>query len=380
MALAAMIGALAVPATRSAKAEEFPPKPAALPEFIIGAQEDSILSDDLAQSQEVAKLIKDSGFNTLKVTMPWTYPSQAEIKNDLEKFQNAAAAARDNELLLMLNLIPGGGSGTGKAPTTISQQRRYKDTLIAYEHAFAEVAPGGHLVLEVPNEPNSKVFWREQKDNAGEWVAPKAVVGTLAKSYQGVKNEAQKLGIGITLVGGGLASSHNAVGFMQAMGSARRELSHKGPIMDAISLHPYGQLNDESPEIEHPNFTTVGIADLESFAKNVDESFNKSLPLWLSEYGAKTKVPADKLGLYTMNPNLSKNLVSEYTQGEFYSQAVQTASRDCRVGAIVLFNVIDDKDGHWTSGLWYPDDTPKSSYSRVKSALAQAESDRPAYC
>jgi len=375
LAIAVMIGALAVPAARAASNEESPVPIERVPEFIIGAQEDTIVNKDEKISQDVAQKLKDLDFNVVKITAPWSYPRQcAAINDDPARYINAFQAAKDNQLVPVLNLFPGGQGDLGQAPSTPSQQTCYRDTLIAYEHVFAEVNPGGHIIFEIPNEPNSETFWRPQNNSDGEWVAPKAVSRTLAKSYWAVKKEAQELGIGVTLIGGALASGHNAVGFTKAMGEARQELEVKGAIMDGFSIHPYGETNDEPPDVTHPDLTTVGFAELPSFINSLDDSFHKPMSVWLTEYGAKTKVPANKTGLYTIRPNISKDMISEATQAEFYTKAIQMARSRSRVDAIILFNVIDDPDGHWTSGLMYPDGSPKSSYSAVHQAIIDAKS------
>lgn len=373
MALLSMVGALALGSTKSAEADNAPAQLATTPEFVIGAQEDSVLDEDLEKSQDIAKLIKEAGFNTLKLTLPWTYPTQAEIKNDLKRFQNAAAAARENDLQLMLNLIPGGGSGLGKAPETASQQRRYRDTLIGYMHAFEEVSPGGHIILEIPNEPNSETFWRKQNDKDGGWAAPRAVVNTLAKSYWPVKQEAQKLGIGVTLIGGALASAHDPKGFIEAMGQAKKELAAdknmKGPSFDGFSIHPYGALNNEAPDVPHPEQQVLGLGDYQVLEQSIEKAFGKGQSIWYTEYGVKTK--PDKAHLYDVAPTTNK-LVSETRQAEFYKKAIRMA-RCQNVAGMILFNVIDDKDGVWTSGIWYPDKSPKTSYEAVRQAIEEAK-------
>lgn len=346
------------------------------PEFIIGAMEDSAVSENYNQSEIVASKIAEMGFNTLKISMPWTHPRQcAEIDNDLARFQNAATAAKNNGLFLMLNLIPGGGNGLGMAPTTPSQRRCFKDTLISYMHAFEQVSPGGHIFLELPNEPNSENFWRPQKDKDGQWIAPKAVVKLLAESYEPIKNEAAALGIKATVVGIGLASKDHPQQFIQEAGIAKKQVG-KGRLMDAFSHHPYGLANDEAPEIVHAT-GGIGFGDLDRLTKTLDKSLGNGLPVVLSEYGTKTEVPPDELDQYDIFPNGPRALISEAQQAAYYSKAIKIARCHPRVGAIILFNVIDDKDGHWTSGTFYPDMTTKSSYSLIKQAIIWSKAPNP---
>lgn len=347
------------------------------PEFIIGAMEDSVLSEDYKQSEAVAGKIAEMGFNTLKVSLPWTHPGQcAEIDNDLARFQNAARAAKNNGLYFMLNLIPGGGNGLGMAPTTHSQRRCYKDTLISYLHAFEQVSPGGHLLLEVLNEANSETFFRPQFNREGEWTAPQDSTKILAGAYEPLKQEAAALNIRLTIAGIGLASKRRPQQFIQEMGKAKRE-AREGKLMDMLTHHPYGNENNEPLETVHAEGGTIGFGDLGRLANTVDESLAEGLPIGLSEFGLRTKVPASELDQYKIFPNSAKTLVNEATQAEYYAQAIRLARCHPRIGALVLFNIVDDRDGYWTSGTFYPDMTPKSSYSRVKRAIEQAKSASP---
>lgn len=378
--------------SRPSIAEEEPVERQPKPTFVMGALEDSILSESPAYSVAVAEAIKGTEFNTVKVTMPWTYPRQcAEIDNDLDRFQNAVTATNESGLYFALNVIPGGGKGLGHAPTSPSQQRCYTDTLVSYMNAYEEKYAGGHLILELPNEPNSKTFWKPQHNSDGEWVAPKAVTRLLARAYPVLKEEAQKLNIGLTVVGGGLASNHRPQEFASEMGQEKKAPEFAGPMMNQFSLHPYGQVNNEPPDTMHPGGGTVGLADLQAFIKTLDESFVTKHTVLLSEYGAKTKVPAAQHGLYDVWPNGSPNLIDESTQSEYYTRAIKIARCEPRIGGLILFNMIDDKEngagqGSWTSGLFYPDDgdlnTPlirKSSHQGVQLEISAAKSD-PNYC
>ncbi|HEX5395023.1 MAG TPA: hypothetical protein VFW52_01585 [Candidatus Saccharimonadales bacterium] len=350
-----------------------------LPQFIIGGKEDQIVDESLDVSESTAQLLKDAGLNAVEMTAPWTYPRQcAEINNDLNRYRNAFTALKDKDLLPILNLIPGGGAGMGKAPTSPSQQRCYKDTLISYLHLFAEVNPGGNIVFEVPNEPNYKLFWKPQEN------APKAVVSTLEKVYKPVKAEADGLGVSATIIGGGLGAKQ-AAGFTKEMGDARRESSYQGPIMDGFSLHPYGLVNNESPDTTHPGMPAVGLGDLPAFESLLDKTFQKPMPIWLTEYGAKVKVPDEQKAEYDNIEQTANGLISQTEQAKNYAKAIRIARCNRRVSALIFFNPIDDRQMHpdggwWTSGLYTPNGTPKPALAVVQTEANQSKVDRFANC
>jgi hypothetical protein len=379
MALVAMVGALAVPAAKASQAESAKPAAEPLPQFIIGGKEDQIVDESPEVSEQTARALKDAGFNAVEMTAPWTYPAQcAEINNDLNRYRNAFSALRDEDMLPILNLIPGGGAGLGKAPTSPSQQRCYKDTLISYLHLFSEVEPGGNIVFEVPNEPNYEMFWKPQSN------APKAVVRTLEKVYKPIKEEAEKLGVSATIIGGGLGAKQ-AASFTKDMGTARRESSYKGELMDGFSLHPYGLANNEPPDTVHPEMSAVGLGDLTAFESLLDQSFQKPMPIWLTEYGAKVKVPQEKQSQYDNINQTAKNLINETQQAEYYAKAIRIARCNRRVSAIIFFNPVDDKEMHpnggwWTSGVMRPDLEPKPAYSAVQAEAGLAKANRYDNC
>lgn len=357
---------LAGPKTVEAGAQQTPEQ-----QMIIAGIEDEALSDNLEDSINVVEKLDKAGFNTLKVTMPWTFPTQgAEINSDLLRYQNAIRAAKQFKMDFAVTMVPySPKTGVGQAPDTASQMRRFCDTAVSYLHAFEEIYPGGHFIIGIGNEVNSKTFWRPQDDEA-----PRKVVKLMSICYPLLKAEAAELGVDITVVGGELASNHKPYEFIEAMGKAKKELKIKGPIMDVFALHPYGKTNDEAPDVKHVDGSSAGHADYEQITEAVAQSFGRKIPVWYTEYGAKTRIPADKTNQYLLPPQKMSTLINEAEQEMFYTQALKMAFCQ-KAGAVMLFNVIDGQDDTWTSGIYRPrpDYEPKSSYEGTVATINQLE-------
>ena len=109
-----------------------------------------------------ADIANQQGFNTLRVIMPWSYPSQAEANNDKDRLCNVAAEASMLHMSLFLDLSAPPNTSP-KPPVTSTQIRQYITTLGAYmSHLIGPqgCAPGlSELDIQVWNEPNYNRFW-----------------------------------------------------------------------------------------------------------------------------------------------------------------------------------------------------------------------------
>jgi hypothetical protein len=73
--------------------------------------------------------------------------------------------------------------------------------------------------------------------------------------------------------------------------------------------------------------------------------------------------------------------VPEETQAEYYRQAVQLAFCQPNVRGLFLFHSVDEKDlAAWQSGVYYADDTARSSLAAVKLALEESRRGVVAHC
>ena len=290
----------------------------------------SLLDDtDDAEAEDDPEIVLGA-----KTTAPWTYPSQcSEINNDTDRYRNFFIATRDYGLAPILNLIPGGGAGLGKIPTTHSQRRCYKDTAVSYVHLFASVYQeegvdnddGGldeqskpTMYLELLNEPNLETFLENPYDHDREWVAPKHVVRTSDVALRGAKQAAKNLGVRLVVMNAGYHSGNRLLDFLSTEGRYKRELGIKTPLTDCVSWHPYGSKNNEPPDTIHPNLSTIGLGDSNALLKTIDSSFiRQDYPICASEFGVKAAIPPEKMYLYPGVTQTAPTLVSENLQARF---------------------------------------------------------------
>jgi hypothetical protein len=150
--------------------------------------------------------------------------------------------------------------------------------------------------------------------------------------------------------------------------------------MDMLVIHPYGENSKTPPTALHPKSTSISIADYPKLVKLLRDAFRgtpqrgASLPILYGEYGVQTRIPSNKLGVYTnLGVTTAADTVSEAMQAAYYKQAIQLAYCQPTVAGLLFFHVSDEPDlDRWQSGVFYADDTPKSDLAPVRSAAQAA--------
>jgi hypothetical protein len=161
------------------------------------------------------------------------------------------------------------------------------------------------------------------------------------------------------------------------MGAAYRASGRTTPIMDALSLHPYEEHSSIAPAAGvHPSTTTIELADYGKLVTLLGQAFDgtgqrgSTLPIYFDEFGVESQIPPAKQSLYTGTEVAVTQPVDEATQAAYYKQAMQLAFCDPNVKGLFIFHAVDEKAmAGWQSGLYYPDDTPKSSLPAVRTAM-----------
>jgi hypothetical protein len=150
--------------------------------------------------------------------------------------------------------------------------------------------------------------------------------------------------------------------------------------MDALSLHPYEDHSSVAPVVGvHPSTTTIALADYPKLVSLLGQAFDgtaqpgSALAIYFDEFGVESQIPPDKQALYTGTEPAVTEPVDEATQAAYYRQAVQLAFCQPTVRGLFLFHAVDEKAlSGWQSGVYYPDDTPKSSLAGVRLAIEQS--------
>jgi hypothetical protein len=219
-----------------------------------------------------ADLAAQEGFNTLRVIMPWSYPSQAEAKNDKDRVCSVAKEASALHLGLLLDLSAPPNVSPPKPPVTSTQIRQYITTLGAYMSYI--IGPKGcaqglsELGIQVWNESDSGMFWPQA-------TAAQDYTHLLIRTWRSVHKEAAAQGytVPVYVIGGDLTSSHHPDAFIAAMAAEAQAWHMHGPFFDEFAYHCYGT-----------NGTAFTPPDTVRAA--LEANIGQDIPLMCSEYAA----------------------------------------------------------------------------------------------
>ena len=242
------------------------------------------------------------------------------------------------------------------------------------------------LDVSVGNEPNLNLFWLPQFAADGSDAAAPAYLDLLAESYDALK----KVSPDINVIGGSLAArgsdnpdakrqTQSPTRFIADLGAAYRASGRKQPVMDMFSIHPYPENSSIPPSFAHPLGTAIGLADYRKLVRLLGGAFDgttqpgSTLPIVYGEYGLQTVIPPDKAAVYTGAEQPVVKPISEQQQAEAYAQAIAIAACSPTVKMLLLFHVTDEPQlERLQTGVFYADDTPKSSLKPVADAAAKA--------
>jgi hypothetical protein len=334
-----------------------------------------VVEDAAKAGQSAAELRRtaDSGFRAVVFSSLWsrgeTSPAAAE-RDSLVAAARAAKGAGVEPILALYQL----SSQTPLSPTD-------RADFAAWAAELIRALPDVHRVI-VGNEPNLNLFWLPQYDVTGADAAAGSFEQLLAAAYDAVKGVRP----GIEVIGAGLAPrgsddpasprpTHSPTRFILDLGAAYRASGRDRPIMDALSIHPYGESARIPPTLAHPRTTSIGIADYPKLVDLLGRAFGGTaqrgshLPVVYGEYGVETTVPAGDAHLYTGREVVPT--VDEQTQARDYVTAIDLAACQPTVELLLLFHLEDEPrlEG-LQSGVRYADGTPKTSEPAVAAAAA----------
>jgi hypothetical protein len=336
--------------------------------LVVGAVEDAAKwSPDPDATMRKAH---DAGFRADVLSAVWQRgASPGAAAGDLRRAVEAAVAADVEPVLAVYQL-------SGATPLTAEERREYTQFAVGLVRRLPDVR-----TVIVGNEPNLNLFWQPQFGADGSDAAAPAYLRLLAETYDALKEEDADL----TVVGGGLAprggddpdaarQTQSPTAFIGDLGRAYRASGRTKPVMDAFSLHVYGETPRVPPTLRHPRTTSLGIADYPRLVRLLGTAFDgtaqqgSDLPIVYGEYGVETTVPARKRAAYEGDEVVAT--VDEATQARYYTRAIELTACQPTVSAIYLFHVIDEQPlTGLQSGLLYADGTPKSSLAPVRRAI-----------
>lgn len=332
-----------------------------------------VVEDAAKTGRPVAELQRTaaSGFRAVVLSSLWAYgetaPAPAE-RIALVAATEAAKAAGVEPIVAVYQT-------SSQTPTSASDRADFT----AYTAALVRALPDVDRVI-VGNEPNLNLFWLPQFDGQGGDAAAASFEQLLAATYDAVKAVRPS----VEVIGGGLAprgsdnpsssrATHSPTSFILDLGATYRASGRDRPIMDALSIHPYGESARIPPTLAHPRTTSIGIADYGKLVDLLGRAFEgtaqrgRDLPIVYGEYGVETTIPPAKAHLYTGHEVVPT--VDEQTQQDDYVTAISLAACQPTVESLLLFHLEDESrlEG-LQSGVRYADSSPKSSEPAVATA------------
>jgi hypothetical protein len=344
------------------------------PSLIVGAAEDNVKAGTLTEAKAKLDLLKLAGLDAVRVTSIWDPENPDPTATEVADLTNLVAAAKLDGLDVFVSVY---NFGSRTTPLTAAAQASFAN------HA-------AELAREVPdlqnfiigNEPNLNRFWLPQFNPDGSDAAAPAYLSLLAGTYSALK----AVDPTITVFGGAISprgidrpgtgrDTHSPTAFIQDLGAAYRASGLTGPVMDALAIHPYPENSTIAPTFAHPNTTPIGIADYGKLVGLLTKAFEgtgqpgATLPILYAEYGVETQIPAAKASEYTGTEPATIKPVPESTQASYYRQAMAMTFCQPNVMGILIFHAFDETAlDRFQSGLYYADETPKSSLATVRSS------------
>ena len=322
-----------------------------------------------ADPAQPLRLAQDAGLHAIVLSAVWKRGAHAAA--DLPPLQRAVAACKQAGIRPVLAVYQFSSSTPSSPPDRAASA--------AYAAALARALPDVHDVI-VGNEPNLNLFWLPQFDGSGGDAAADSYEQLLAATYDALKQVNGKLDV----IGGGLAphggddpsaarQTHSPTRFIADLGRAYRASGRTKPLMDAFSIHVYGESARVPPTLAHPHTTSIGLADYGKLVRLLGRAFDgtaqlgSKLPIVYGEYGVETAVPAAHRAAYTGNEVVAT--VDAGTQARYYVKAIRMAACQPTVRMLFLFHVADEpRLAGLQSGLFYADGTPKPSARAVRQA------------
>ncbi len=374
-------GTTATRATTTAAAPLPPPRGPRARTFVLGTVDDSLAQQGQAFARAQVDVSRDAGFDAAAVSATWQRGQRRPQPALVHVLGNVAAATRRTDMQLVVVVWHGLGRDTPQTPAD-------RADFAAYAAAVVKLLPQVWAVI-VGNEPILSTFWKPQFGAGGSDLAARAYADLLARSYDAIKTARPSvlvLGGALSPRGadrpGGSRPTHSPTAFIRDLGAAYRTSGRDRPFMDAFAFHPYMEASKDSPSTRHPENTTITVADYPKLVSLLAQAFRDTaqqgarLPVYYTEFGVQTAVPAVKRGVYTdLDSPARTDSVSFDTQAAYYRRALELAYCQPTVRGLFVFHTFDEPNlGGWQSGLYFADRTPKPSLPAFKRTVADLRS------
>ena len=300
--------------------------------------------------------------------------------------RNVEGAALLTGIRVYVSVYSPGSKTTPLTPEAQAQFAAYTAALVAAVPSFDDII--------VANEPNLNRFWLPQFNSDGTNASAPAYLSLLSQTYDAIK----AVDPGVRVWGGatsprgsdrpeGARQTSSPTAFITALGAAYRASGRTLPIMDGYSHHPYPDNSAQSPDFTHPKSTTIALGDYDKLESLLTTAFDgtaqpgSTLPILYDEFGIESVIPSGKASRYTGTEPATTKPVDETAQAAAYQRALQIAFCQPNVAGMLLFHTVDETElPAWQSGVYYADNTPKSSLVAVRDAFRRTKGGSIARC
>lgn len=252
----------------------------------------------------------------------------------------------------------------------------------AWLQQVARACPQCVRKIVILNEPNQPRFFQPIFDTGCQPAAPAAYAQVLAAAYDALKeidSSIRVYGIGLSPRGNDRCTAASNISlspttFLLELGKAYKAMGRTKPLMDALSFHPYPNVNTDEP-MKGYVFPNIGVPNLDrlkqvfedAFGGTAQPTFKDGLKVALDEVG--WQVDTSSHGGYVGNENVP--IIDEATQARYYAELVAFFACDPSVESLNFFHLVDEGDrDRFQSGLMRVDRSPRASYDSVKKAIA----------
>src|SRR5580765_2215254 len=294
-----------------------PSAPSQAGRLVVGAVEDEAKfapTDAAARAQ--MQRARRAGMRAIAFSAFWQPPLRELPPVERDALRRAARAAVAESITPIVDIAQFGG----ETPLTEAQQEDFAEFAASVPRLVPQVE---HVV--VGNEPNTNLFWRPQFDASGGDAAAHAYERLLARSYdaiKGVSPAVEVIGAGLAARGAdrpnGKRPTHSPTTFIRDLGSAYRDSGRSRPLMDAFSMHVYGETSRQPPTRARLG-TSIGIADYGKLEALLREALGRTTPIVYGEYGVNTTIPPRELAAYSGAEVASKHPVAPSIQTRYYT-------------------------------------------------------------
>jgi hypothetical protein len=355
--------------------------------LIVATVDDAVKQVDPAQAAALMKVSHDAGFDSIMVSAMWKPGARAPSAQDRLVLGNVVKAADAQGMQVFVFIWHGLSRAS---PRTVHARRDFADYAAALAKDFPKIQD-----FVVGNEPNLNTFWLPQFGPDGRDVAASGYLDLLARTYDALK----AVSTHIQVIGGALAprgsdrpgtkrDTHSPTKFIEDLGAAYRASHRTKPIMDALAIHPYMRTSKLPPTDTHAASSTITIADYPKLVTLLARAFDgtpqhgRDLPVYYTEFGVQTVVPAAHRSAYTdLKSPSAADAVDPQTQARYYREALELAACQPSVRGLFVFHTFDEADlAGWQSGLYYADQKPKPSLPAFRNAATEARNARLTHC